>query len=295
MMVRRECLSLFNAVYKYVRSSKPAGSLWRAAQQEILQASSLLPLMCTSLDLPWSPTVMATDSSEVGYGVCERQLECGEVANIGRTCGQWCYAVEGAIRARAHALGESAESSQDDFHYDCARVRDADFREVGADVGLCLAVFGIFFVAEGTLANTTYFWLITSRWLWPALREGDLHLWRIARANSFAPSHLPAIQSFMCVGSPPKGIVLIAPHENHGSRRHDGPWLPIRPLWMAWGTRTLRPMAAPHAPVTKKRTCRIAASANATELTLAGVPSHLEVNKVRRTSTQDRYNAVVET
>lgn len=134
MMVRRECLSLFNAVYKYVRSSKPAGSLWRAAQQEILQASSLLPLMCTSLDLPWSPTVMATDSSEVGYGVCERQLECGEVANIGRICGQWCYAVEGAIRARAHALGESAESSQDDFHYDCARVRDADFREVGADV-----------------------------------------------------------------------------------------------------------------------------------------------------------------
>ena len=54
-------------------------------------------------------------------------------------------------------------------------------------------------------------------------------------------------------------------------------------------------MAAPHAPVTKKRTCRIAASANATELTLAGVPLHLEVNKVRRTSTQDRYNAVVET
>ena len=212
MMVRRECLSLFNAVYKYVRSSKPAGSLWRAAQQEILQASSLLPLMCTSLDLPWSPTAMATDSSEVGYAVCERQLECGEVANIGRACEQWCYAVEGAIRARAHALGESAESPQDDFHYDCARVRDADFREVGADVldpapwhvvfngntarisserkvGLCLAVFGIFFVAEGTLANSTYFWLITSRWLWPALREGDLHLWRIARANSFAPSH----------------------------------------------------------------------------------------------------------
>ena len=38
------------------------GVLWRAAQQELLQASSSLPLRCTSFDLPWSPVVIATDS-----------------------------------------------------------------------------------------------------------------------------------------------------------------------------------------------------------------------------------------
>ena len=65
-MVRRECLSVFSAVYKYIRCENPSGSLWRSAQREILQASSILLLMCTSLDLPWSSTIVATDSSEVG-------------------------------------------------------------------------------------------------------------------------------------------------------------------------------------------------------------------------------------
>ena len=134
MMIRRECLSIFNAVYKYVRAEKACGSLWRAAQQEILQASSILPLMCTSLDLPWSSTVMATDASEVGYGVCERQLDSDRVALIGRTCEQWRYSVEGAIKARTHALGQDAAPLDEGRHYDRARVRDTDFNEVGVDV-----------------------------------------------------------------------------------------------------------------------------------------------------------------
>ncbi|CAE7368797.1 unnamed protein product [Symbiodinium pilosum] len=186
MMVRRECLSVFNAVYMYVRLDKPSGSLWRAAHHEILQASSILPMICASLDLPWSPTVIATDSSEVGYGVCERQLESIEVACVGRSCEHWRYSVEGAIKARAHAFGEDTEQLDPGDHYECARVRDADFKEVV----LCLVEPVIFFAAADTLDNVTCSWLTTLLWLLLAPR---------------------ATQSFMYGGFPLSEIVLIVP------------------------------------------------------------------------------------
>ncbi|CAE7297688.1 unnamed protein product [Symbiodinium sp. CCMP2456] len=144
MMVRRECLSVFSAVYKYIRfkgqsdpSCRPQqahGLLWRAAQQELVQASSILPLMCTSLDLPWSPVVTATDASEIGYGVCQRHLGCDQVAQVGRSCERWRYAVEGAIKARSNALGAGGDHADDQAQYECARIRDSEFKEVGASV-----------------------------------------------------------------------------------------------------------------------------------------------------------------
>ncbi|CAE7335808.1 unnamed protein product [Symbiodinium pilosum] len=108
----------------------------------------------------------------------------------------------------------------------------------------------------------------------------------------------------MCVGFPLSATVLIAPHGNHGSRR---PVLRLRLLpllvmaWliltlvMAWETRTLRATAAPHTAVhVNKRPRLTGPNVAQTEQTLLGAPSHLEV-KVRRASTQERYNTTVET
>ena len=57
--------------------------------------------MSTPFDLPWSTTVLATDSSEVGYGVCEREVCSKLVTATARISEKWRYAVEGAVKARA--------------------------------------------------------------------------------------------------------------------------------------------------------------------------------------------------
>ena len=129
-MVRRECLSVFSAVYKYIRSENPSGSLWRSAQREILQASSILPLMCTSLDLPWSSTIVATDSSEVGYGVCERVWTVRvphQLAGLVNSGGTLLMELFRPGLTRSDTLDEGER-------YDCARVCNSDFKEVGATV-----------------------------------------------------------------------------------------------------------------------------------------------------------------
>ena len=135
MMVRREALSVFSSVYKYIRASQPGLDLWHRARDEILQASALLPLLSTSWALPWDATVSATDSSEVGYGVCERSLAPTFVAECGRPCEQWRYSVEGAIKARANALGlKPEEHLPADLQQECARVCSSEFKEIPAGV-----------------------------------------------------------------------------------------------------------------------------------------------------------------
>ena len=135
MMVRREALSVFSSVYQYIHAPKPGRSLWLLAQAEIVQASSLLPLLSTSWALPWDTVVSATDSSDFGYGVCERILDVRAVASCGRPCEQWRYSVEGAIRARARALGlERDEHLASDQQYACARICSAEFKEIPLDV-----------------------------------------------------------------------------------------------------------------------------------------------------------------
>ncbi|CAE7735243.1 unnamed protein product [Symbiodinium necroappetens] len=261
MMVRRECLSVFSAVYKYIRfkghsdpSCRPQqahGLLWRAAQQELVQASSILPLMCTSLDLPWSPVVTATDASEIGYGVCQRHLGCDQVAQVGRSCERWRYAVEGAIKARSNALGTGDDHADDQAQYECARIRDSEFKEVGASVlvVLCSLGLGTFSALKGMLGGIIYCWLITLPWHFLSCTKG---------------------------GFPLSAIVLIVPLENPGSKD------PLRRARMVPATSCKRPRVT-------------APSAAATEQTLLGAPSLLELNKVRRLATQERYHTTVET
>ena len=135
MMVRREALSIFSSVYKYIRASQPGPDLWHRARDEIVQASALLPLLSTSWALPWDATISATDSSEVGYGVCERSLAPAVVADCGRSCEQWRYSVAGAIKARANALGlKPEEHLPADLQQECARVCSSEFKEIPAGV-----------------------------------------------------------------------------------------------------------------------------------------------------------------
>lgn len=88
--------------------------------------------MCSALDLPWSPVVSATDSSEYGYGVCERKLDVPLISRTARTCEQWRFAVEGAVKARANALklDPNCDCPPDTELYQEARVHERNFEEV---------------------------------------------------------------------------------------------------------------------------------------------------------------------
>ena len=88
--------------------------------------------MCSALDLPWSAVVSATDSSEYGYGVCERKLDVPLISRTARTCEQWRFAVEGAVKARANALklDPNCDCPPDTELYQEARVHERNFEEV---------------------------------------------------------------------------------------------------------------------------------------------------------------------
>ena len=132
MLIRRETLSVFSHVYRYCRSDRPNPAIWALAKKELMQASSLLPLMSSSMSGVWDTTVSATDSSDVGYGVCERHLPAPAVARTARTCEAWRYKVAGAIKARENALGlvDSGERLPHYLQDECARVCSSQFEEV---------------------------------------------------------------------------------------------------------------------------------------------------------------------
>ena len=108
MLVRRESLSVFSQVYRVI-STLRAGrrcdrSAWRAARAELEMASSLLPLLRAPLSLPWSPIVYATDSSDSGFGICQRTMGSQRVAQVGKVAESWRYSFEDCVHARRSSL-----------------------------------------------------------------------------------------------------------------------------------------------------------------------------------------------
>ena len=133
MLIRRENLYPFSVQCTIIVVCRnPVKNFGPMRNAEILQASSLLPLMSTPLACSWDPTVTATDSSETGYGVCERNLHLASVSRVARSCEAWRYQVEGAIKARQSALGltETSEPPSYQLQAECARVCSSEFEEV---------------------------------------------------------------------------------------------------------------------------------------------------------------------
>ena len=77
---------MLNNIYKFIRQHfLEAKPLWSSAAQEIRTFVGLMPFLVSNWELQWSEHIAATDASEVGYGVCVRELPRGDVAGIGRT------------------------------------------------------------------------------------------------------------------------------------------------------------------------------------------------------------------
>ena len=104
-LLRRECLSILRACYAYVsRCYHENGLLWPSVLRELRQISSVLPLLYCNMAQPWYMTVSASDASESGYGVVEKEVPLGIVHRWGRTRERDRFLDPGAINARDHAL-----------------------------------------------------------------------------------------------------------------------------------------------------------------------------------------------
>ena len=91
MLMRKECLCLVSAAYRFVSWSGPRRcQLWPAVRREIRWISSILPLLYADTRRQWWGTLYASDSSggdsggNGGFGVCVRGTAAEEVADIGR-------------------------------------------------------------------------------------------------------------------------------------------------------------------------------------------------------------------
>eukprot|EP00972_Heterocapsa_arctica_P017805 2630365-Heterocapsa_arctica.AAC.1 len=62
--------------------------------------------MCAQTSLLWDPTVLVSDSSEVGFGVLERNVGSECAGRWGRVSERWRFDHEDATRAREHALAD---------------------------------------------------------------------------------------------------------------------------------------------------------------------------------------------
>eukprot|EP00959_Pyramimonas_sp_CCMP1952_P119234 2492709-Pyramimonas_sp.AAC.1 len=64
MIMRRECLSIFNGVYRFIQVAGPTPmQLWPSVRQKLSAVAALLPLMWASSRVPWLGALYASDAS----------------------------------------------------------------------------------------------------------------------------------------------------------------------------------------------------------------------------------------
>ena len=85
-MLYRGALSVFNAIYKFIKSSYDRVTrLWPEVVEELVAFRGLMPLIRSRWDLPWSDTVRCYDSCDTGWGVASRTWEIDDITAVGRT------------------------------------------------------------------------------------------------------------------------------------------------------------------------------------------------------------------
>ena len=103
-LLRRCCLSVFRASYTHVqRYYKQRRRLWSSVQRELETAASLLLLVESRFDLPWSTLVTVSDAAVHGCAVFEAEWSKEDVEAVGRISERWRFR-KGSCRPRQEAL-----------------------------------------------------------------------------------------------------------------------------------------------------------------------------------------------
>ena len=114
-LLRREVLSVFHTVYKFMREHylTPA-PLWPSVREELKTFAGLMVFLVSSWVMPWNSVVSCSDACEEGYGVCTRWLPPDLVARVGRTRERDRYRSAGHVRARDAVLGAQVEDPEEE-------------------------------------------------------------------------------------------------------------------------------------------------------------------------------------
>eukprot|EP00973_Karenia_brevis_P062861 8740552-Karenia_brevis.AAC.1 len=110
-----------------------------------------MPLLVAHLSLPWDSDVLASDSSEAGFGVMHRVLNPQIVARWGRVSERWRFLHEDAVSARKHALA-------DPTRLDC---QSLEFLEDGHT---CAHLHGFTEVDSEFLRESDWSYIYNDRW-----------------------------------------------------------------------------------------------------------------------------------
>ena len=103
-MLRRECLSVFRAVYDFKQAHySDRVTLWKTAAEECRQAAALLLVCFADLKREWHSEVTCSDASLTGTGVCAATYDVQQVCKHGSQRELWRYkSKDAAHNARDH-------------------------------------------------------------------------------------------------------------------------------------------------------------------------------------------------
>ena len=103
-LMRRELLSIFHTVYRFVRESYTTFQrLWDSAREELNAFLGAMVFIEADWSQPWTPYVYASDASLRGFGVSQSVWPLQDVAAVGRVPELSRYRL-GGTRAREHAF-----------------------------------------------------------------------------------------------------------------------------------------------------------------------------------------------
>ncbi|CAK0841912.1 unnamed protein product, partial [Prorocentrum cordatum] len=103
-LMRRELLSIFHVVYRFVREScGKFQPLWSSAREELVAFAGAMVFIEADWEQPWTPYVYASDASLHGFGASQPLCLTADVAAVGRVPEVSRYRLGGA-RAREHAF-----------------------------------------------------------------------------------------------------------------------------------------------------------------------------------------------
>ncbi|CAK0855455.1 unnamed protein product, partial [Prorocentrum cordatum] len=100
-LLRRPLLAVFSSVYAFSRKYfDRVMKLPPSVRRELRWAASLIPLAWADLRATWSPRVYASDASEEGRGVCQKEADLGAIRGAGRYGERWRFRRATASRPR---------------------------------------------------------------------------------------------------------------------------------------------------------------------------------------------------
>eukprot|EP00971_Amphidinium_carterae_P321933 6399446-Amphidinium_carterae.1 len=84
-LIERSSLSILHSVYAFViKAGECRVRLWPSVIAELRAFRSVMVLLGADWKRSWSPTVLASDASEYGWGVCSADWGSESVAQVGR-------------------------------------------------------------------------------------------------------------------------------------------------------------------------------------------------------------------